>query len=176
MRRKSLSKKTRFDVFKRDGFVCQYCGGHPPDVVLHVDHIHPVADGGTNDIDNLVTSCDSCNLGKGARSLKAIPESLKNKSERIAESEAQIAGYHAVIMAKRQRMDDDAWELVRVLFPHKDSIHKDDFRSVKNFIDKLGFEEALEAADIAASKGFHSDRRVFSYFCGVCIHKIKDKA
>lgn len=28
MARKSISKKLRFDVFKRDGFKCQYCGAH----------------------------------------------------------------------------------------------------------------------------------------------------
>ena len=35
-----MSKKMRFDVFKRDGFQCQYCGSTPPSVVLEVDHIH----------------------------------------------------------------------------------------------------------------------------------------
>ena len=29
---RSLSKKARFEIFKRDGFVCQYCGAHPPKV------------------------------------------------------------------------------------------------------------------------------------------------
>lgn len=78
-KRKSVSKKTRFDVFKRDSFKCQYCGSHPPSVILHVDHIKPVADGGENEIDNLVTACESCNLGKGARLLSAIPETLAKK-------------------------------------------------------------------------------------------------
>lgn len=64
--RKSLSRKTRFEVFKRDKFTCQYCGAQAPDVTLEVDHIEPVAEGGTNDITNLVTACVSCNRGKGA--------------------------------------------------------------------------------------------------------------
>ena len=59
--RKGISKKTRFDVFKRDLFACQYCGAHPPGVLLHVDHIVAVASGGTNDKDNLVTACQPCN-------------------------------------------------------------------------------------------------------------------
>lgn len=67
--RKSLGKGLRFDVFKRDGFTCQYCGQRPPDVVLQVDHITPVADGGDNDIMNLVTSCEACNQGKKAKRL-----------------------------------------------------------------------------------------------------------
>lgn len=67
--RKGIGKKARFEVFKRDNFTCQYCGGQAPDVVLHVDHINPVAGGGSNDIMNLITSCEPCNLGKGARPL-----------------------------------------------------------------------------------------------------------
>lgn len=67
--RKAISKKTRFEVFKRDGFACQYCGAKAPEVVLHVDHIKPVAGGGENDIMNLVTACAACNGGKGARPL-----------------------------------------------------------------------------------------------------------
>lgn len=55
--RKPMSKKLRFDVFKRDGFKCMYCGAHPPAAVLEVDHIKPVADGGANRMDNLITAC-----------------------------------------------------------------------------------------------------------------------
>jgi hypothetical protein len=68
-KRKAISKRVRFEVFKRDSFTCQYCGEKAPDVILHVDHIRPVADGGENDILNLVTACESCNSGKGARKL-----------------------------------------------------------------------------------------------------------
>lgn len=66
---KAVSKTVRFEVFKRDSFTCQYCGAKAPEVVLHCDHIHPVAEGGTNDIMNLVAACADCNGGKGARKL-----------------------------------------------------------------------------------------------------------
>jgi len=65
--RETIGQKLRFEVFKRDGFTCQYCGGHPPLVSLEVDHVDPVAKGGTNAIDNLITSCEECNRGKGDR-------------------------------------------------------------------------------------------------------------
>jgi HNH endonuclease len=71
-KRKSLSKGLRFDIFKRDGFVCQYCGNRPPDVILEVDHITPVARGGTNDNMNLITSCEDCNRGKSAKLLNKV--------------------------------------------------------------------------------------------------------
>lgn len=69
MARKQISKKIRFEVFKRDSFKCQYCGAEPPNVILHVDHIHPVSKDGDNDLLNLITSCQPCNLGKGATPL-----------------------------------------------------------------------------------------------------------
>lgn len=69
MARKAISKKTRFEVFKRDGFKCMYCGQSSPSVVLNVDHIHPVSKGGDNDILNLITSCFDCNAGKSDRKI-----------------------------------------------------------------------------------------------------------
>lgn len=68
-RRKSTGKRTRFEVFKRDHFTCQYCGAQPPDVVLVIDHVTPVALGGENSQDNLITACESCNQGKADRPL-----------------------------------------------------------------------------------------------------------
>ena len=64
MKRQNISKKLRFEVYKRDSFTCQYCGRKAPDVILNVDHIVPVSKGGTNDILNLITSCFECNNGK----------------------------------------------------------------------------------------------------------------
>jgi 5-methylcytosine-specific restriction endonuclease McrA len=69
MPRKSLSKSLRFEIFKRDSFTCQYCGGKAPEVLLHVDHIEPVSKGGGNDLLNLITSCEPCNAGKSDRRL-----------------------------------------------------------------------------------------------------------
>lgn len=65
----AVGAKQRFEVFKRDGFKCQYCGRAAPEVLLHVDHIKPVVEGGGDDILNLITACADCNLGKGPRPL-----------------------------------------------------------------------------------------------------------
>lgn len=62
----------RFDVLARDEYTCRYCGRKAPDVVLHVDHIVPVARGGTNEPANLVTACRDCNEGKGPRHSGAV--------------------------------------------------------------------------------------------------------
>lgn len=61
-----VNPSLRFQVLARDKFCCQYCGRSAPDVKLQVDHIKPVAGGGTNDPKNLVTACAECNIGKGS--------------------------------------------------------------------------------------------------------------
>jgi len=80
-KRKTLSAKTRFEVFKRDKFTCQYCGEAAPKVVLHVDHVKPVAGGGDNNILNLITACQDCNGGKGARRLDDGSEVQKQQAQ-----------------------------------------------------------------------------------------------
>ncbi|MBR1091021.1 HNH endonuclease [Bradyrhizobium manausense] len=88
MPRITVSKKLRFEVFKRDSFTCQYCGQKAPEVILQCDHIDPVAEGGTNDILNLITSCFDCNSGKGARSLS--DQAVLNKQmDQLAELQAR---------------------------------------------------------------------------------------
>ena len=60
--------KTRFEVMERDHFRCCKCGRYPTDdnkIILEVDHIVPISKGGTNEIGNLQTLCNKCNLGKG---------------------------------------------------------------------------------------------------------------
>lgn len=63
--RESISKRRRFTILKRDGFRCQLCGMSSEDgTKLHVDHLIPIAKGGSNDDENLWTLCERCNLGK----------------------------------------------------------------------------------------------------------------
>lgn len=91
-KRKNIGKKKRFEVLKRDCFTCQYCGDSAPDAVLHVDHIKPVSKGGDNSILNLITSCFSCNSGKGARGLSddaAVKKSISQLRE-ISERREQL--------------------------------------------------------------------------------------
>ncbi|MBN1135855.1 MAG: HNH endonuclease [Anaerolineae bacterium] len=87
-----MGKKVRFEVFKRDAFTCQYCGRSAPDVVLVIDHITPVAAGGSNDIMNLVTSCESCNAGKGARQLSddAVVAKRKRQLDELQDRREQL--------------------------------------------------------------------------------------
>jgi len=89
--RKGLSKKVRFEIFKRDNFNCQYCGRTPPNVTLEVDHIMPVSDGGDSDEDNLVTSCFDCNRGKAATPVELLPATIKTRQDLLKEQEKGLA-------------------------------------------------------------------------------------
>lgn len=84
MARKAISKKLRFEVFKRDSFTCQYCGAKAPDVVLQADHVDPVAEGGETSLLNLTTSCQPCNAGKGARRLSDDSAVKKQRGQAVA--------------------------------------------------------------------------------------------
>jgi 5-methylcytosine-specific restriction endonuclease McrA len=81
-RRRAIPRERREEVFKRDGYRCKECGWHCPTVVepaspdlsekerarlrrLTVEHILPVAEDGTNAIENLATLCSCCNHEKG---------------------------------------------------------------------------------------------------------------
>lgn len=58
---------TRFNVFLRDRFSCQYCGDHFPSHDLTFDHVTPRSRGGRTTWENVVTACAPCNLTKGNR-------------------------------------------------------------------------------------------------------------
>lgn len=110
-----LSVRVRFEVFKRDDFTCQYCGVRSPEVILEVDHIHPVSDGGTDEPINLITSCWSCNRGKGAVPLDRVMtgEDPHDKAIEMLERERQIEEYNAVVAEERDRRERETWTLVR---------------------------------------------------------------
>lgn len=103
-----ISKKTRFEVFKRDGFACQYCGSKSPQVMLQVDHVLAIAQGGKDSTDNLVTSCWPCNIGKGARlldfpdldrkiadnSVRSLPKELHGFMRDISAYSRSLGGFY----------------------------------------------------------------------------------
>ncbi|HKL55695.1 MAG: HNH endonuclease [Roseovarius sp.] len=65
---------TRFNLFLRDEFCCQYCGAKGD---LTFDHVVPRAAGGITSWENVVAACSSCNLRKGSKSLRRAGMCLK---------------------------------------------------------------------------------------------------
>ena len=109
----SISIKLRFEVFNRDGFTCQYCGRKTPEVILELDHVIPVSKGGTNDFDNLITSCFECNRGKGQSLLDTIlkDKDIHDETMLLAEKELQLAEYNYLKNKIRIRENKEIEEL-----------------------------------------------------------------
>lgn len=104
--RTSLSVRTRFEIFKRDSFQCRYCGRCAPDVMLQVDHVVPVARGGTDEPLNLVTACAECNSGKAAvplsESIQPVDASLM--AYELAQQEHAIREYNETMLKRQERI------------------------------------------------------------------------
>ena len=62
----AVTKRTRFEVLKRDNYTCRYCRSVEGE--LTIDHVTPVTLGGTDDPSNLVAACRDCNAGKSSTS------------------------------------------------------------------------------------------------------------
>ena len=58
---------TRFNVFLRDQWTCQYCGDQFRTHELTFDHVIPRSRGGKTSWGNIVTACQECNLQKGSQ-------------------------------------------------------------------------------------------------------------
>lgn len=80
---------TRFNLFLRDEFRCQYCGGRGE---LTFDHVVPRSRGGRTSWENVVAACARCNLHKGARSLRRAGMSLMKPPRRPGAEELRNMG------------------------------------------------------------------------------------
>lgn len=175
-----ISRTLRFEVFKRDSFTCQYCGRQTPQVILEIDHIIPKSKGGTDDINNLITSCFDCNRGKGDIPLAVlrISDTRKEEIQRLREKQEQIEEYEKFLAEQKAREEqilqdiNDHWAS---LCGNKFVLNENGFSSVRRFLDKLTPMEVKDAMSIAAySVEDIGDR--FKYFCGVCHNKIAEKS
>ena len=172
--RKAVSTRTRFEIFKRDKFTCQYCGAKPPSVILHVDHVIALANGGTNDTGNLTTACKDCNLGKSAVPLSSVPKSLEDTALEAVEMRRQVEAYADMINKAREAEEDQCWQIAEIIQPGaSDGWSTDKFNGVKQFIQKLGYPQTLEAAHIASDAKSPGNQR-FRYFCGICWNRARE--
>lgn len=154
MARKAITKKVRFEVFKRDKFTCQYCGKKAPDVVLHVDHIHPVAEGGDNDIANLITACLDCNLGKGAREL-TDDEVMAKKRRQLEELAARREQLEMMYEWQVGLLDLDNEQVAKLRDFWKTLapgwvVNEHGAANLKSWLQKYGFAELMEVMRICA--------------------------
>jgi len=67
---RQISMQKRLSVFTKASGECAYCGGTLSINSMHIDHIKPKKNGGSNDLGNLNGSCGPCNTAKGDRDLE----------------------------------------------------------------------------------------------------------
>ncbi|OGT02863.1 MAG: hypothetical protein A2143_05890 [Gallionellales bacterium RBG_16_57_15] len=174
MKRENIPKKLRFDVFKRDGFQCQYCGSTPPSVVLEIDHIHPASKGGTGQEDNLITSCFDCNRGKAAGLLTVAPQSVADKAAILKEKREQLKAFEALLHTKRIKEDISINEIEDVFKLYFMGFHfSDTFReSIRRILQHITVYEVTDAMHLACQKMDNRESAI-RYCCGICWKRIK---
>jgi 5-methylcytosine-specific restriction endonuclease McrA len=84
-----LAAFTRFNLFLRDEFACQYCGARGE---LTFDHVIPRSSGGRTTWENVVAACGPCNLRKGSKTLRQAGMKLKASPRRPTAAQLQNVG------------------------------------------------------------------------------------
>ncbi len=155
-KRKGLTKKTRFEVFKRDSFKCQYCGACAPEAVLVVDHIDPFSKGGSDDIMNYITACQPCNAGKSDRTLgdNTALQKQRTQLDDLHERREQLE----MMLQWRDGLKDidgfqieivsDAWAAAAPGWRLNEKGNK----TAKQYLKKHGLQAVLDAIDTAAER------------------------
>ncbi len=178
-KRVPVPRRTRFEVFKRDSFKCQYCGKAAPEVVLHLDHINPVSQGGDNDLTNLITSCAACNMGKGAVPLsdtaaaersRAQLEELQDRREQIemmAEWRDLLRGIDDLAVDKAVAMLYEV-NSERVLTEHGE-------KALRRWIRRFGLDEVLASIEIAFDR-YDDYATAFNKVRGICLNRERSRA
>ena len=174
--RTAIPKRVRMEVFKRDGFTCQYCGATPPSVVLEIDHVLPIAKGGTNEEMNLVTACEPCNSGKGAVLLTKVPESVAKRAEREQKMQEQLAAYYEMVASRKENLKNRAMQIAHRLdlWDEDRTMSADWGKGIMKFVERLSPKILDSLIDNANDNlaGMCQERR-FKFFAKSCWNVIR---
>lgn len=96
-------KFTRTNIYARDKYQCQYCGGRFLVSELTYDHVIPVARGGGKSWENIVTSCIPCNRWKGDRTPEEAGLSL------LRQPKAPVGFPHKIQFLLYQKKAPESW-------------------------------------------------------------------
>ena len=80
---------TRFNLFLRDEFTCQYCGAKGE---MTFDHVLPRSKGGRTTWENVVAACGKCNLKKGDMTLSRAGMRLARRPAQPSSAQLQAVG------------------------------------------------------------------------------------
>lgn len=175
----AVTKRTRFEVLRRDNHACRYCGATAPDAKLQVDHVTPVALGGTDSPDNLVAACIDCNYGKSSSSPDAtLVADVNADAVRWARAMKRAAEMQETkASAKRKEMEaiEEAFE-ENFWVPYRIPAPLDWIDSVYQFHQNgLSYQTLIYVAEMACNKPGVTRDGVFKYFCGIAWKKIREQ-
>jgi hypothetical protein len=181
----AVSKRLRFEILRRDNHACRYCGAIAPDVRLTIDHVVPVALGGSDEPVNLVTACAGCNSGKTSVSPDSpVVEDVRQDALRwaVAMERAAMEDQERLALARRHQawfLDQwngwtyKVWDKAAKGMVEKTLPLPDDWRQTVDRLTQAGlWPDQLEDALKIAMASHASD--VWRYFCGVCWNKVKE--
>lgn len=180
-----ISKRLRYEVLRRDNYTCRYCGARAPEAKITVDHVVPVALGGTDEPSNLVAACGDCNGGKTSSSPDApMVADVAGDALRWSLAMAMAAGE----MFARASGDVDArthFEHVWARYgagPRREPLPKDPgWQGTVDNLLRAGLPMAVleECVEIAMGQRRVSAENVFRYMCGVAwrkVHELRERA
>ena len=166
----AITKRLRYEILKRDNHACRYCGCRAPEVKLTVDHVLPVALGGSDEPENLVAACRDCNSGKS---------STKPTDPLVADIDAQqLAAKAALAQAiedRRAQMEADD-SIVDEVYRWWGTYADDDSYGAMLWMIRAGLALAdfRRATAIASGKRDVPLRKQWSYFMGVCRNMVRE--
>lgn len=173
----AVSRRLRYEILRRDNHQCRYCGAAAPDVKLTVDHVLPVALGGTDAATNLVAACNACNSGKSATTPDApLVEDVSQDQARWGRAMAvAIEQRAAELAADRQRLawfdrQWQDWNSNGVELPREGDWKASVLRFMAAGLDD---QFLLDAIEIAAGNPKIRNGDVWRYFCGICWREIE---
>lgn len=167
----AVTKRTRYEVLKRDNHTCRYCGASAPEAKLTVDHVTPIALGGTDDPSNLVAACHDCNAGKASTNPDAATvEDVKQTDLKWAGAIRRVAAARARQRKKQYKYAADFltyWETFSDRYGNKPDLAANWQAGIFRFYEiGVPFEELLHCVDVAMGNGkIHRDD-VYRYFAG----------
>ena len=114
-KRKQFSKTIRREVLDKTSGRCAYCGCPLPINEMQIDHVIPLYNGGTNDIDNLLPSCRSCNHYKDTFSLEMFRDNIESIPQVLNDSSAsyRIAKRYGIIHEDRKKRVEFYFEKIK---------------------------------------------------------------
>lgn len=177
----AISKRLRFEILRRDGFKCRYCGATAQESELTVDHVYPVALGGEDKPGNLACACIPCNSGKASTRPDEVSVSdVEEDAFRWACAVELAASQRRSGRAERDCYLDDfkeAWDK----WTYGDEglpvpIEEDWTQSIGEFLEQgLDVRDLLEFLNASMGRAYVEPADTWKYFCGMCWRTIESQ-